>query len=240
MSSSRLQGAVTALVCCGSPITNEELLILDCDVLAPCALEQVLTRRTRGRQARSSWRGQRPDPEGRFDPRGERRARACQTCWRTRGGVSSGTSSGCRACRSTSGRRRGDQRLDEIVTRPSRRPGDEAQPQTCRRTPRTPAVQRVAEATITRGSTPRRPPAAEGDALPRRGLPPVRAGPEDDPRLRDEFAFPSGGRHHRRPDTRDRYREWLPVVEVDGAVIGLPPGRGRSAPPRRCHKLTGL
>ena len=25
------------------PITNEELLVLDCDVLAPCALEQVIT-----------------------------------------------------------------------------------------------------------------------------------------------------------------------------------------------------
>jgi glutamate dehydrogenase (NAD(P)+) len=28
----------------GEPITNEELLLLDCDVLAPCALEQVITR----------------------------------------------------------------------------------------------------------------------------------------------------------------------------------------------------
>jgi glutamate dehydrogenase (NAD(P)+) len=27
----------------GDPITNEELLVLDCDVLAPCALEQVVT-----------------------------------------------------------------------------------------------------------------------------------------------------------------------------------------------------
>jgi glutamate dehydrogenase/leucine dehydrogenase len=27
----------------GEPVTNEELLLLDCDVLAPCALEQVIT-----------------------------------------------------------------------------------------------------------------------------------------------------------------------------------------------------
>jgi glutamate dehydrogenase (NAD(P)+) len=27
----------------GEPVTNEELLLLDCDILAPCALEQVIT-----------------------------------------------------------------------------------------------------------------------------------------------------------------------------------------------------
>ena len=30
-------------------ITNEELLVLDCDVLAPCALEQVITERNADR-----------------------------------------------------------------------------------------------------------------------------------------------------------------------------------------------
>ena len=33
-----------------SEITNEELLLLDCDVLAPCALEQVITERQRRRR----------------------------------------------------------------------------------------------------------------------------------------------------------------------------------------------
>ena len=33
-------------------ITNEELLVVDCDILAPCALEQVITRTTRRRSRR--------------------------------------------------------------------------------------------------------------------------------------------------------------------------------------------
>ena len=32
----------------GDPITNDELLVLDCDVLAPCALEQVITEANAG------------------------------------------------------------------------------------------------------------------------------------------------------------------------------------------------
>ena len=59
-------------------ITNEELLLLDCDVLAPCALEQVITRGQRGAgQGADHLRGrERPDHAGRRrDPRGPRRAR---------------------------------------------------------------------------------------------------------------------------------------------------------------------
>jgi glutamate dehydrogenase (NAD(P)+) len=39
----KLAGGPLAELKAGEPITNEELLLLDCDVLAPCALEQVLT-----------------------------------------------------------------------------------------------------------------------------------------------------------------------------------------------------
>ena len=59
-------------------ITNDELLLLDCDVLAPCALEQVITARERRRgQGEDHRRGrERPDHAGRRrDPRGEGRAR---------------------------------------------------------------------------------------------------------------------------------------------------------------------
>jgi glutamate dehydrogenase/leucine dehydrogenase len=39
---SRCDGSVTAFTG-GDPITNDDLVALDCDVLAPCALEQVIT-----------------------------------------------------------------------------------------------------------------------------------------------------------------------------------------------------
>ena len=41
---SRDDGSVTAFTG-GDPITNDDLVALDCDVLAPCALEQVITER---------------------------------------------------------------------------------------------------------------------------------------------------------------------------------------------------
>ena len=62
----------------GEAITNEELLVLDCDVLAPCALEQVITEANADRvQAKIIVEGANgpTTPDGRRDPRGERRAR---------------------------------------------------------------------------------------------------------------------------------------------------------------------
>ena len=89
-------------------ITNEELLMLDCDVLAPCALEQVITAENADKvKAPIVVRGrQRPGDAGsRPDPRGPRRPRPPRTCSPTRAASSSPTSSGCRASRSTSGRK---------------------------------------------------------------------------------------------------------------------------------------
>ena len=57
---------------------NEELLLLDCDVLAPCALEQVITAGQRGQgQGEDRLRGREraDDARRRRDPRGPRRAR---------------------------------------------------------------------------------------------------------------------------------------------------------------------
>ena len=57
-------------------ITNDELLLLDCDVLAPCALEQVITDgERRPGQGADRLRGrERPDDAGRRrDPRGQGR-----------------------------------------------------------------------------------------------------------------------------------------------------------------------
>ena len=59
-------------------ITNEELLLVDCDILAPCALEQVITERQRvADQGEDDRRGrERADHAGRRrDPRGHGRAR---------------------------------------------------------------------------------------------------------------------------------------------------------------------
>ena len=59
-------------------ITNEELLLLDCDVLAPCALEQVITEENAAQvKAKIICRGrERADHAGRRrDPRGQGRAR---------------------------------------------------------------------------------------------------------------------------------------------------------------------
>ena len=74
----------------------------------PCALEQVITEENAADvQAKIIVEGANGPvtPEGRRDPRGQRRARRSPTCSRTRAVSSSRTSSGCRACRSTSGRR---------------------------------------------------------------------------------------------------------------------------------------
>ena len=93
----------------GDAITNEELLLLECDVLAPCALEQVISdRERRAGEGADHLRGRERAGRRRPPTRSSRTA-ACsssRTCSRTRAASSSPTSSGCRACRSTSGRRR--------------------------------------------------------------------------------------------------------------------------------------
>ena len=82
--------------------------LLDCDVLAPCALEQVITAENAaaGQGAGSSARA-RTARRRRPPTRSSRTAASSSspTCSRTRAASSSPTSSGCRACRSTSGRR---------------------------------------------------------------------------------------------------------------------------------------
>ena len=91
----------------GDALTNEELLTIDCDVLAPCALEQVITAdnaaQVKARIVCEGANGPSPPARTRFS-----RIAACSsspTCSRTRAASSSPTSSGSRACRSTSGRR---------------------------------------------------------------------------------------------------------------------------------------
>ena len=62
----------------GDAITNDELLAVDCDVLAPCALEQVVTEDERGQvKAKLIVEGANGPvtPAADDDPRGERRAR---------------------------------------------------------------------------------------------------------------------------------------------------------------------
>ena len=90
-------------------ITNEELLELDADVLAPCALEQVITSQNADRiKAKLIVEGRQrpttPTADEILEDRGV--MWSCPTCWRMRAASSSRTSSGFRASRSTSGRRR--------------------------------------------------------------------------------------------------------------------------------------
>ena len=89
-------------------IDNEELLLLECDVLAPCALEQVIRADNAAQvKARIVCEGAN-GPSPRAQTRSSRTsASSCYpTCSRTPEASSSPTSSGCRASRSTSGRRR--------------------------------------------------------------------------------------------------------------------------------------
>ena len=89
-------------------ITNEELVLLDCDLLAPCALEQVITAENAGKvKAKMIVEGANGPVTP--PPTTSSRSAVCScspTCSRTPGASSSRTSSGCRASRSTSGRRR--------------------------------------------------------------------------------------------------------------------------------------
>ena len=90
------------------PITNEELLLLECDVLAPCALEQVITADERRQGQGVDHRRGRERPDRRRRPTRSSRTAASsssRTSSPTRAASSSRTSSGCRASRSTSGRR---------------------------------------------------------------------------------------------------------------------------------------
>jgi glutamate dehydrogenase (NAD(P)+) len=90
------------------PISNENLLLLDCDVLAPCALEQVITAdnadRVRARIVCEGANG--PTTPAADEILEERGCSSSRTCSPMPAASSSPTSSGCRASRSTSGRRR--------------------------------------------------------------------------------------------------------------------------------------
>ena len=87
-------------------ITNEELLLLDCDVLAPCALEQVITNDNAADvKAKIVAEG----ANGPITPAAdeileEKGVLILPTSWPTRAVWWSRTSSGFRASRSTSGR----------------------------------------------------------------------------------------------------------------------------------------
>ena len=88
-------------------ITNEELILLDCDLLAPCALEQVITEENADRvKAQIVCEGANgpvtPAADAILEERG---VLVLPTSSRTAAASSSPTSSGCRASRSTSGRR---------------------------------------------------------------------------------------------------------------------------------------
>ena len=89
-------------------ITNEELLELDVDVLAPCALEQVITSANADRiKAMLIVEGANgpttPTADEILEDKG---SWSSPTCWRMQAESSSRTSSGFRASRSTSGRKR--------------------------------------------------------------------------------------------------------------------------------------
>ena len=89
-------------------ITNDELLALPVDVLAPCALEQVHHRPATPSASRRGSCSRARTARPRRPPTRSSTRRACSsspTCSRTPAASSSRTSSGCRACRSTSGRR---------------------------------------------------------------------------------------------------------------------------------------
>ena len=89
------------------PISNEDLLLLECDVLAPCALEQVITAENADKvKAKIIVEG----ANGPVTPAATRSSRrrassSSRTSSRTPAASSSPTSSGSRASRSTSGRR---------------------------------------------------------------------------------------------------------------------------------------
>ena len=82
--------------------------LLDCDVLAPCALEQVITRGRTPTQVKAKLIVEGANGPTTPEADGSSRTRACSSCRTsspTRAASSSRTSSGSRASRSTSGRR---------------------------------------------------------------------------------------------------------------------------------------
>ena len=163
------------------PITNEELLALPCDVLAPCALEHVLDEENASAvQAKIVLEGANGPTTPQADAilEEKRGARRSPTCSRTQAASSSRTSSGCRGCRSSSGPRRGQRAAPARSSRtPSARPGSctRRAASRCGSAAYGLAVQRVAEASDDpRASIP----SGRGHARRRARLPSLRAARE--------------------------------------------------------------
>ena len=105
------QGSVTGLAGTDgiSALPADDLVSVDCELLVPAALEDMIhegnaTRREGPRRPRTR---QRPaHARGRRNPRRPRTSSSFRTSWRTRAASPSRTSSGCRTGRATTGRSR--------------------------------------------------------------------------------------------------------------------------------------
>ena len=201
------------------PITNEELLLLDCDVLAPCALEQVITAENADKvKAKIVCEGANgPTTPAADDILEDRGVLILPTCSPTPAASSSRTSSGCRASRSTSGRRtRSTRSSTTSSTRRSRRPGTSTR--SARRSMRHGRLRARRRARRRGDDDARALSLTQVVALPRRQA-------ATSASVRGATLAEARGRARVRAREVDisgdaeleaRYREWLPVVEIDG------------------------
>ena len=201
-------------------ITNEELIELDCDVLAPCALEQVITAENatavqaqdRSARARTARRRRPPTRSSRTA------ASSCsRTCSRTPAASSSPTSSGSRAPGVLLEGVRGQREAERH--RGARLRGDVVDARALLDEHATAAyglaVQRVAEATTIRGLYPRR--ARDARVRPAH-VPSITPRAATSASARSSRARGAGRapfdararRHRRRPGAGGAYRELAP------------------------------